>query len=173
MECEMSHSSFKTLKLDSSFRPIEVIDAVEALVLCLIGKAQTIEFYNKAIKSVNKKFSLPCVIVLKRIVKFRYQTLPCHRKNIMWRDDYQCQYCAKHFGADKLTIDHIVPRSRGGKNEWLNLVTACKKCNQKKGNKTPSEAAMPLIKKPTIPKSDILKNVNKSQIMPRWKYYLW
>jgi 5-methylcytosine-specific restriction endonuclease McrA len=163
----------KTLKLDSSFRPIEVIDAVEALVLCLIGKAQTIETYEKVINSVNESFKLPCVIALKRIVKFRYQILPCHRRNIIWRDQSQCQYCANYFMADKLTIDHIFPRSRGGKNEWLNLVTACKKCNQKKGNKTPSEADMPLIKKPSVPKSDIFKNISKNQIMPRWKYYLW
>ena len=65
----------KTLKLDSSFRPIEVIDAVEALVLCLIGKAQAIETYSKVIRSVNESFELPCVIALKRIVKFRYQTI--------------------------------------------------------------------------------------------------
>lgn len=163
----------KTLKLDSSFRPIEVIDAVEALVLCLIGKAQAIESYNKVIKSVNESFELPCVIALKRIVKFRYQVLPCHRKNVFWRDNNQCQYCAKHFMVDKLTIDHIVPSSRGGKNEWLNLATACKRCNQKKGNKTPLEAGMPLIKKPTIPKSNIFKNISKNQILPRWEYYLW
>ena len=163
----------KTLKLDSSFRPIEVFDAVEALVLCLIGKAQAIETYSKVIKSVNESFELPCVIALKRIVKFRYQTIPCHRRNVIWRDNNQCQYCSKHFMADKLTIDHVIPRSRGGKNDWLNLVTACKKCNQKKGDKTPSEANMPLIKEPKIPKSDIFKNISKNQIIPRWKYYLW
>ena len=163
----------KTLKLDSSFRPIEVIDAVEALVLCLIGKAQAIETYSKVIKSVNESFELPCVIALKRIVKFRYQTIPCHRRNVIWRDNNQCQYCSKHFMADKLTIDHVIPRSRGGQNDWLNLVTACKKCNQKKGDKTPSEANMPLIKEPKIPKSDIFKNISKNQIIPRWKYYLW
>ena len=163
----------KTLKLDSSFRPIEVIDAVEALVLCLIGKAQAIETYSKVIKSVNESFELPCVIALKRIVKFRYQTIPCHRRNVIWRDNNQCQYCSKHFMADKLTIDHVIPRSRGGKNDWFNLVTACKKCNQKKGDKTPSEANMPLIKEPKIPKSDIFKNISKNQIIPRWKYYLW
>ena len=69
--------------------------------------------------------------------------------------------------ADKLTIDHVIPRSRGGKNDWLNLVTACKKCNQKKGNKTPEEAGMPLLKKPIVPKSDIFKDISKTQIIPR------
>ena len=116
---------------------------------------------------------MPEHIALKRIVKFRYQTIPCHRRNVIWRDNNQCQYCAKHFMADKLTIDHVVPRSRGGKNNWLNLVTACKKCNQKKGDKTPSEANMPLIREPKVPKSDIFKNISKNQIVPRWKYYLW
>jgi 5-methylcytosine-specific restriction endonuclease McrA len=163
----------KTLKLDSSFRPLEVIDAVEALVLCLIGKAQTIEIYSKAINSVNKSFQLPCVIALNRFVRFRYKTIPCHKRNIIWRDQGRCQYCAKHFATANLTIDHVVPRSKGGKNEWLNLVTACKKCNQKKGSRTPFQASMPLIRYPTIPKSDIFKNIGRDQIIPRWRYYLW
>ena len=109
--------STKTLKLDMSFRPIEVIDAIEALVLCLVGKAQ--------------------------------------------------------FCVENLTIDHILPRSKGGKNTWKNLVTACKKCNQKKGNKTPEQANMFLIRAPFKPKTNILRNVNKKQISPIWKNYLW
>tara|TARA_B100000886_G_C20391172_1_gene478335 strand:+ start:922 stop:1425 length:504 start_codon:yes stop_codon:yes gene_type:complete len=163
----------KTLKLDSSYRPIEVIDALEALVLCLVGKAQALENYSSVINSVSETFNLPAVIVLKRIVKFRYHTIPCHRKNIIWRDQNQCQYCAKYFTSDKLTIDHVLPRSRGGKNKWNNLVAACKKCNQRKGNKTPEEAGMPLLRNPKAPKSDIFKNISTGQISSKWDYYLW
>lgn len=163
----------KALKLDSSFRPIDIIDAVEALVLCLIGKANAIENYKKEINSVSDSFKLPAVIVLKRYVKFRFTTLACNRENILWRDQNRCQYCANIFSNDKLTLDHVVPKSRGGKNTWTNLVAACKKCNQRKGNRTKKEAGMFPIRKPVCPKDNILRTVKKEQISPIWKNYLW
>ena len=166
-------NDFKTLKLDASFRPVEVIDAIEALVLCLVGKAAAVETYSEVINTVTEKFELPAVIALKRIVKFHFTTVACKRSNVIWRDDNQCQYCAKYFPTDKLTIDHIMPSSRGGGDTWLNLATACKKCNQKKGNKTPEEAGMLLIRPPFRPKTNILRAVKKNQINPIWKDYLW
>ena len=165
--------SAKTLKLDMAFRPIEVIDAIEGLVLCLVGKAQAIESYNHEINSVNDRFKLPSVIALKRIVKFHFKTMACKRQNVFWRDQYQCQYCSAKPNIEKLTIDHITPRSKGGKNTWDNLVTACKRCNQKKGNKTLEQTNMKLIRKPFVPRSSVLRNVNKNQISPLWKDYLW
>ena len=163
----------KTLKLDSSYRPIEVIDAVEALVLCLIGKAKSLEVHAKEIRSVTETFSLPAVIVLNRYVKFRFNTVVCNRANILWRDKNQCQYCGNHFNADKLTLDHVLPKSRGGKNTWTNMVAACKKCNQRKGNKTPEESGMKPIKKPYTPKASLLRTLKSEQISPKWKNYLW
>jgi len=165
--------SFKTLKLDSSFRPVEVIDAIEALVLCIVGKAMPVEEYTEEIRTVTRKFVLPSVIALKKVVKFRFTTMAASRDNIFWRDSNQCQYCTKVFLKEELTLDHVKPRSKGGKNTWLNLVTACKKCNQKKGNRTPAEANMPLLRAPFKPKTNILRSVNKSQINPIWKEYLW
>ena len=165
--------NFKTLKLDSSFRPVEVIDAIEALVLCLVGKAMAVESYSEEIKTVTEKFKLPLVIALKTIVKFRLTTIPCKRQNVIWRDNSQCQYCANYFMQDKLTIDHVLPRSKGGKNTWHNLVTACKKCNQKKGSRTPEQANMRLLRKPYRPKTSILRTVKKTDINPIWEDYLW
>lgn len=168
-------STAKTLKLDSSYRPIEIVDAVEALVLCLIGKASAIETYTKEMNTVSDSFLLPAVIVLNRYVKFRFNTIACKRPNILWRDDYSCQYCAKtyeYYEIDKLTIDHIIPKSKGGANTWENLVTACKKCNQRKGNRTPKEAGMHLIRQPTMPKSSLLRTLKKNQISDVWKNYL-
>ena len=89
--------SAKTLKLDMSFRPIEIIDAVEALVLCLVGKAQAVETHMIEINSVSNSFKLPSVIALKRIVKFHFKTMACKRHNIIWRDQNQCQYCGNKF----------------------------------------------------------------------------
>ena len=81
------------LKLDSAYRPIEVIDAIEALVMCIVGKASVIETYEKRISSPSVTFDLPAVIVLKTVVKFRLTTVACNRINIIWRDQNQCQYC--------------------------------------------------------------------------------
>ena len=161
------------LKLDASFRPIEVIDALEALVMCIIGKATPVETYDTKINSPSKSFELPAVIVLKNIVKFRFTTVACNRANIVWRDNNQCQYCANYFPSDKLTMDHVIPKSRGGKNTWENLVAACKKCNQKKGSRTPQESGMIPLKKPIRPKANILRTVKKNQISDLWKNYLW
>jgi len=163
----------KTLKLDSSFRPVAVIDAIEALVLCIVGKARVIENYAKEIRSVTESFKLPAVIVLNRYVKFRFSYISCNRKNILWRDNNQCQYCAAYFAEENLTLDHVLPRSRGGQNIWTNLVAACKKCNQKKGNKTPDESSMRPIRRPMRPRVTVLKNLEKNQINPKWKNYLW
>ncbi len=165
--------AMKSLKLDSSYRPVEIIDAVEALVLCLVGKARAVENYKKEINSVKESFKLPAVIALNRYVKFRFSYVACNRKNILWRDNYQCQYCANHFEPIKLTVDHVLPRSRGGKNEWENLVAACKKCNQRKGNKTPKECGMKPIREPFKPKADILRTIKKENINPKWENYLW
>ena len=165
--------NFKTLKLDSSFRPVEVIDAVEALVLCIVGKAMAVEEYAAEIKTVTEQFALPSVIALKRIVKFRFTTMAPKRDNVFWRDNSQCQYCSIFLPKEELTLDHVLPRSKGGKNSWTNLVAACKKCNQKKGDRTPEQANMYLIRSPYRPKTNILRAVNKNQINPIWKDYLW
>ena len=104
--------NMKALKLDSSYRPVDVIDAVEALVLCIIGKARIIESYKKEIKSVTQSFKLPAVIVLNRYVKFRFSYVACNRINVLWRDKNQCQYCGVVFKPKELTLDHIIPKSR-------------------------------------------------------------
>tara|TARA_B100000989_G_scaffold17167_1_gene11326 strand:+ start:5672 stop:6211 length:540 start_codon:yes stop_codon:yes gene_type:complete len=163
----------KALKLDSSYRPIEIVDAVEALVLCLIGKAQAIENYKTQIHSVSKSFVLPAVIVLNRYVKFNFKIVSASRRDIITRDENCCQYCGCEFPNDKLTLDHIYPKSKGGQNTWSNLVAACKKCNQKKGDRTPEQANMKLINKPTKPKYSILRTVGKNQVSDLWKNYLW
>ena len=161
--------SAKALKLDMSFRPIEVIDAVEALVLCLVGKAQAVETHMLEINSVNNSFKLPSVIALKRIVKFHFKTMACKRHNIIWRDQNQCQYCGK---TRELTLDHLIPRSKGGKFVWTNLVTACLSCNAKKGDKLISETDLVLNKTPIKPSFIMfLKKLSHKQIH-EWEPFL-
>ena len=163
----------KALKLDSSFKPIEVIDALEALILCIIGKAKAIETYEEKVNSVRQSFDLPAVIVINRYVKYRMGDGAPTRQNIIWRDKNACQYCGNDFKTSELTVDHVLPRSRGGKNTWENLVAACVPCNQKKGAKTTVEADMHPIRKPFVPKDTILKNVSETHMRETWKKYLW
>ena len=161
----------KALKLDATYRPVEVNDAIEALVLCIVGKAKAIENYTKEIFSPSKSFKVPAVIVLNNIVKYRFNGIVCNRQNVIWRDGNRCQYCSKVFPAEKLTVDHVFPKSRGGEKSWTNLVAACKKCNQKKGCRTTKECGMIPIRQPTKPKTNILKTTK--QINDLWKNYLW
>jgi len=161
----------KALKLDATYRPIEIIDALEALVLCIIGKAKAIETYAREINSPSKTFKVPAVIVLKNVVRYRFGGIMCNRQNVIWRDQNTCQYCTKKLPTEMLTIDHLIPKSRGGKNKWTNLVAACKKCNQKKGCRTPKECGMIPIRKPKKPKTSVLKTT--TMISDLWKNYLW
>jgi 5-methylcytosine-specific restriction endonuclease McrA len=161
----------KTLKLDLTYRPVGVIDCLEALVLCIVGKAVAVEEYEEEISSPSTTFKIPSVIVLKRAIKFISHGIKPSRNNILWRDSCKCQYCAKEYSASELTLDHIMPRSRGGENTWTNLVTSCKKCNQKKRDRTPEEAGMKLIKKPVKPYNTILRYA--TEIQPIWNIYLW
>ena len=161
----------KTLKLDATYRPIGVVDCLEALVMCIVGKATAVEEYEEEISSPSITFKIPSVIVLKTVVKFISTGIRPSRNNILWRDKNQCQYCGVIESPRDMTIDHVVPRSRGGENTWSNLVTCCKKCNQKKGNRTPEETNMSLLNKPVKPRNSILRQI--SDVQPIWNIYLW
>jgi 5-methylcytosine-specific restriction endonuclease McrA len=161
----------KTLKLDSTYRPVGVIDCLEALVLCIVGKATAIEEYEKEVSSPSTSFKIPSVIVLKTVVKFIHTGFRPTRRNILWRDNNRCQYCGNIFLNSELTIDHVMPKSRGGPNTWTNLVACCKKCNQIKRDRTPEEADMKLYQKPAKPKHSVLKHIG--DVQPIWNIYLW
>ena len=161
----------KTLKLDATYRPVGIVDCIEALVLCIVGKAVAVEEYEEDISSPSITFKIPSVIVLKTIVKYFDFQLSPNRTNVIWRDNNACQYCSKKMQSSDLTMDHVLPKSRGGENTWTNLVTCCEKCNQKKRNRTPEEAGMKLTKKPLKPNNSILRFTNK--IVPIWNIYLW
>lgn len=94
---------------------------------------------------------LPEVIILSAFNSFVKREIPFTRRNIFARDNHQCQYCGRRFSKQELTVDHVVPRSRGGGDTWDNLVLACTVCNLKKGSRTPDEADMPLVRKPVRP----------------------
>lgn len=163
--------NISVLKLDSAFKPIEVISWEEAFLLTWLKKAWAVEYSDKWVHSATKAFQIPSVIVLFQYIDEKFFTLPCTRKNILIRDENRCQYCAKSFREADLTIDHVIPKSKGGDSRWTNVVAACKPCNQKKRDYLIEEAPVSLIKRPRKPsyRSIILKRFQDTNI--QWKEY--
>ena len=115
--------------------------------MMLKGKAESLE--EDPSRKVRPDIMLPTVIRLRQFVQVPFREPPLTRKNILQRDNYHCQYCGSN--EKKLSIDHVIPRSRGGDDSWENVITACLPCNLFKGNRTPKEACMTLSKKPRRP----------------------
>jgi len=161
----------KVLVLNQSYEPLMVINAKRAIVLIIKDKVKMLEKYSENIRSVQNSFDLPSVIRLNFYVHLKYKDIVLNRRNILKRDDYRCQYCAKQ--ATPLTIDHIVPKNKGGKDSWENLVAACSKCNTRKGDTLLKHMDMKLLKKPRKPSKlfQLQTYVNKKQ--DNWKQYLF
>jgi 5-methylcytosine-specific restriction endonuclease McrA len=160
------------LKLDSSFKPIEIISGEKAFLLTWLKKAYAVQYSDKWVHSATKAFQIPSVIVLFQYIDEKFFTLPCTRKNILIRDENRCQYCAERFWDSELTIDHVVPKSKAGKSTWTNVVSACKACNQKKRDYLVENSPVSLIRRPAQPtyRSIIKKKIKTTNL--QWKEYL-
>src|ERR1700693_2976098 len=111
------------------------------------------------VRTVSSEIQVPRVIRLLGYEKLPKQTVKFNRRNIFARDNNQCQYCGKRFPTSELSLDHVLPRSKGGTNTWENIVCACINCNVKKGGRTPKQAHMSLVRKPEKPKRSPLLNL--------------
>jgi 5-methylcytosine-specific restriction endonuclease McrA len=160
----------KVLVLNASYEPLNITSWRRAVVLLLKDKAEGLEHNGRV---VYRDFPLPTVIRLRQYIKVPYREIPLTRKNILERDRQTCQYCQKR--GEQLTIDHILPRSRGGGDSWENLVTACMRCNVHKGNRTPKEAEMDLLCRPRKPYSslyfELLKHT-RGNANQEWRKYV-
>jgi 5-methylcytosine-specific restriction endonuclease McrA len=136
------------LVLNASYEPINVCAARRAIVLVLKGVASTEEHAHAHVHSSRQALRLPSVIRLLEYRRIPVQTRSLSRKNILLRDRYTCQYCLDTRPSSELTLDHVVPRSRGGESTWENLVACCLRCNNRKGNRTPEEAGLKLARSP-------------------------
>lgn len=171
----LNSNNLNTLVLNSAYEPIKVISWQKALILGFQNKVDILEYYNYFIHSVSQAHQLPSVMRLKTF----YRQKKIHgvrfcRENIYIRDHFTCQYCAIKFPHQELTLDHVLPASQGGPKTWTNVVTACRPCNQRKANRTPEKALMPLMK---IPKEPTWLPVIYNQIKPggapaQWLQYL-
>lgn len=159
----MSKDHKSCLILNADYSPIGIINWQKAMVWSFRyisfkhSQIEILEYhYDDYINTSNGKQLIPAVIKTTRYYKLNNSYVNFSRKNLFLRDNYTCQYCGDIFSINQLTYDHVIPKSQWSKNEsptcWTNIVTACRKCNTRKGNKTPAQANMPLMMDPYIPK---------------------
>jgi len=141
----------KTLLLNQGYQPIKAISWRRAICLHILEKVDVLESYKEKISSPSIQFNIPAVIRLRNQSKSEPMKIRFSRANIYARDNKVCQYCEKKFKPQDLTLDHVIPKSVGGKTSWKNIVTSCKDCNTEKANRTPQQAKMKLAKRPEYP----------------------
>ena len=159
------------LVLNATFEPINVCTVRRAVVLLLKEKAEVIEHGDWELRSANRTVTRPVVIRLVSYVRVPRDT---HRRKItrravFARDDWTCQYCG---ARSNLTVDHVVPRSKGGGSSWDNIVASCAPCNRRKGNALPRQAGMHLNRPPGAPSPNVFIHVASPTIPAAWRAYL-
>ena len=188
----MKQENSRCLVLNGDYSPLGIIDWKKALTWHMRYENRSkksieiLDFYKNdyILGPNNKHYPMPCVVKTHRYFKLHNQHVNFSRKNLFLRDNYTCQYCGAQKEINKLTYDHVVPKSAWTNNGssptcWTNIVTACTECNRRKGNKTPKQANMPLLNLPVIPKKNIkylpvtylLFNI-RSDIPEEWRVYL-
>jgi 5-methylcytosine-specific restriction endonuclease McrA len=149
----------RALLLNADYSPLHFISDIDAVILVFKGSAEIIcrddgklsVWDDVFVTASNKNVVIPATLKLVRRVNKRWKAPRFRRKVLFNRDNWKCQYCAAQLNRDAVTIEHVMPSSRGGPTSWKNCVTACKPCNKKKANKTPDEANMKLLKTPAEP----------------------
>lgn len=162
------------LVLNASYEPVNIASVRRVLTLLVKGAVVVEETYGD--KEVYPGIYAPCVVRLRYHVKIPYRLTVLTRKNILTRDRNTCQYCGHKFNPRDLTLDHIMPESRGGPYAWHNLVACCSPCNRKKSNQTPEEAGMLLLHKPrpsTLHTSRYMLRMIGMEEDRRWQKYIY
>lgn len=159
------------LVLNQDYSALTICSVQRATVLLLLRKADLVEpLPGRFLRSPSTHLPWPSVVRLKGYIRMPYRRIMLSRKNVLRRDRFKCQYCGSR---DRLTIDHVHPKSRGGRDTWDNLVAACVPCNNHKGNRTPDEANMPLLRKPFRPSHVMFLRDYMGSVDDAWKPYLF
>ncbi len=140
------------LVLNQNYEPLNICRVRRAIVLLFRGKAEVLENGRGNLNSVDDVFDVPSVIRLGCFIRRPRQQRKLTKLEVFSRDHYICQYCGRE--SKELTLDHVMPRRRGGEHSWENVVSACIPCNRRKAGRTPIEAGMPLLNKPEPPRND-------------------
>jgi 5-methylcytosine-specific restriction endonuclease McrA len=161
----------RVLVLNATFEPINVCTVRRAVVLLLKEKAEVIEHGDLDLRSASTTIQRPVVIRLVTYVRIPRDT---HRRKItrravFARDGWTCQYCG---ARSNLTVDHVIPKSKGGSSNWENIVASCAPCNRRKGNALPRQVGMQLLKQPRIPHATVFIHVSSPTIPSAWHQYL-
>ena len=173
----MPMNSFSpTLVLNADYQPLSYYplslwswqDTIKAVFL---ERVNIVAEYDKTINSPTRKIKLPSIIALKEYVVSRRDPV-FNRFNVFLRDNFTCQYCGIKKKTKELTLDHVIPRSRGGARNWLNVVSACSLCNFKKSDKFLEEIGMNLISLPKIPSQSLLQ-MNGRDFPPSFLHISW
>jgi 5-methylcytosine-specific restriction endonuclease McrA len=152
----------KALILNHDFQPIQFTTNIRAMKLVCSGKAEIINVSGKPstwedfyYRTINAKYEAPATVrLLHKVVNPKKKSAPRFRKRAVFnRDGWLCQYCNEQLTSSNATIDHILPRSKGGMTSWKNCVTACKPCNKKKADKGLHEVGMKLLSAPSVPRN--------------------
>ncbi len=160
----------RVLVLNLDHSPVAVVTAQKAMVLLMMEKANCLSIYDLLeIRTVSRSFEYPAVIRLNQYKNIPYRGVLLNRANLFRRDSGACQYCGS---KRHLTVDHVIPRSKGGKTNWSNLVTACHRCNVQKGDKSPEQAGLVLRSHPFKPSLTFFLSEYAARQAEEWLPYL-
>lgn len=159
------------LVLNRDYSAVTICSVKRAVILLHLRKVELVEAIgDRYIRTTSERHPWPSIIRLNLYIRVPYRRIMLTRKNVIRRDGFRCQYCSSR---DRLTIDHVVPKSRGGKDTWENLVAACVPCNNRKGNRTPAEARMNLTRQPFRPSHVMFIRDYVEFVDDCWKPYLF
>jgi 5-methylcytosine-specific restriction endonuclease McrA len=159
----------RALVLNASYQPLGVVGVRRALVLALKGKADVLHTNGQVFHSERLELHAPSVVRLNYFVKVPFRSrASLSRRAVFVRDNFECQYC----GRTAENVDHVVPKSRGGRHTWDNVVAACRPCNSRKENRTPSDAGLKLRHVPQPPHESVWIMVAVDRVDPLWEQYL-
>lgn len=167
----MSALAGHVLVLNADYQALGVCSVERAVGLMFLHKAELVEErLDRALRSARASYPWPSVVRLKRYIRVPYRKVLLTRRNVLRRDGHQCVYCGS---SERLTIDHVHPKSRGGRDTWENLAAACTRCNNRKGNRTPEEAGMAMRSRPYRPSHVMYMRDLVGSGEDAWKPYLY
>lgn len=167
-------SNQAVLVLDVDYQPLRIEHWQKAVADVFLGKTEVVEHSrDRTIKGIHREYPMPAVVRVLRRFKRERQAIKFSRLNIYSRDAFTCQYCRQQLPTEDLTFDHVVPKSRGGRTTWENIVTCCIECNSTKANRTPAEADMQLARVPKKPRwlPVVTVDMDRRRVPAEWQPY--